>query len=99
MRFNESEVISALAFAHNPDWEGKLWHKAPSKSGNSEYKERFIRLKANFLFIWRIEHNRQTHAPSYALLLERSHAQQEFHPEGKHTFSVIFADDGSKHTF
>ncbi len=57
MRFNESEMVSALAW-QVPEWEGKMTYRPPGRSGgfrsNAEYKDRWFRLKSNCLFFWRI---------------------------------------------
>ena len=57
MRLNESELISSVAF-QSPEWEGRLSYKAPGRGGGfrakEEYKDRWFRLKSNFLFYWRI---------------------------------------------
>ena len=74
--------------------------------GGGEFKERWVRLRANCLFYWRHANGNSAKAkpslgsePLGVLILEASHAQQEgFTAESAHAFSVIF-DDGSKHIF
>lgn len=110
MRWNVNEVA---ALAHQPpEWEGRLMHRDGrggkviqrfSNGRSGEFKERWVRLRANCLFYWRHTNGSAKPAlgsePLGVLILETSHAQQEgFTAESAHAFSVIF-DDGSKHIF
>ena len=87
MRWNENEVA---ALAHQPpEWEGRLMHKAQqhgrsamsrfANGRNGEFKERWVRLRANCLFYWRYNNISAPplgSEPLGLLVLEASHAQQ-----------------------
>ncbi len=104
MRLNEGEFVSALAW-QTPEWEGKLTYRPPTTSSggggipfgrsSSDFKDRWFRLKSNFLFYWRVSpHNGgrplRGSEPAGVLLLEGGRFAQEKFPESVHAFSLVF---------
>ena len=113
MRWNEGE-IAALAWDPHWSWEGKLIYK-PAKnsktgklgifqSNSEESRERWCRLRANFLFYFRLNSNGTRPAfgsdPSGVLVLENFHVQPESF-ENPNAFSIIFNEENEskKHLF
>lgn len=105
MRWNEAEIAS-LAWDPNWTWEGKLTYKPPKSSktpklgifqtSSEESRERWCRLRANFLFYFRLSQNGGRPAlasePMGILVLENFHVQPESF-ENPNAFSIIFKEE------
>lgn len=103
MRWNEPEV--AQLACQSPEWEGRLNYKPPAKSRGpfggttSEPRVRWFRLRANFLFYYKLllEDKRPGSGsePLGVLVLERFHVQKDCF-ENANAFSIFFEDEPGK---
>ncbi|XP_077981686.1 pleckstrin homology domain-containing family J member 1-like [Glandiceps talaboti] len=94
MRFNEKE-LSMLAYQPAPI-EGRLHHKSPGSKIREVYRERWCKLRSNFLFYCKISDNGECLEPIGALLLERCRIQHEPRADRPFVFSIVYQDDGDK---
>ncbi|XP_078576097.1 pleckstrin homology domain-containing family J member 1-like isoform X2 [Branchiostoma floridae x Branchiostoma japonicum] len=92
MRYSEKELLS-LAL-QTPDREGKILHRMSGTKARLEgYKDRLIRLKANFLFLFKTNEQGQILEPVGAVLLERCKIQPEPKADKANVFSIALQDD------
>ncbi|CAH1242819.1 pleckstrin homology domain-containing family J member 1-like isoform X2 [Branchiostoma lanceolatum] len=93
MRYSEKELLS-LAL-QSPDREGKILHRMSGTKGRlvEGYKDRLIRLKANFLFLFKTNEQGQILEPVGAVLLERCKLQPEPKADKANVFSIALQDD------
>ncbi|XP_070563592.1 pleckstrin homology domain-containing family J member 1-like [Ptychodera flava] len=100
MRFNEKE-LSMLAYG-TADFESRLLHKPPGSNlkFREVYRERWCKLKGNFLFYCRTNETGECQEPIGALLIERCKVQHEHTVDKSFAFSISYPDDGDrKHYF
>ncbi len=103
MRWNEPEVKQLAC--QSPEWEGRLNYKPPTKSRgpfggtSSEPRTRWFRLRANFLFFYKLNLEDKRPAtgsePLGVLVLERFHVQKDSF-ENANAFSIFFEDEPGK---
>ncbi|XP_077867392.1 pleckstrin homology domain-containing family J member 1-like [Saccoglossus kowalevskii] len=97
MRYNEKELIR-LAY-QPPEIEGRLLHKQPGSKLREGYRERWCRLRGNFLFYFKTNELGKCNRlePIGALLMERCRVQHEPRADKPFVFSVAYQD--GKHYF